>query len=285
MQNSWYRQIKAFLRPERGVSDLIAVGFFLPIALLLFTAAADFTRVPVTKEHLLSTLEDSMYRAESVLGAVSSGQAYLDGATPAGTALCSYVGSGVECSDSYTWTGTQALITEENASSLINKVCDLAKDKYPELHTGFWSLGDASGGEYAFGFGLARVDVDPDDCSYTGITKIDSAQDCSNTAAFFALSNQKVFDYDSIYDKMAAAFDSGGSQSPGAWVIDNDSSANGPYATSPRKCLPSYWMVGIGFARVVHLFGGFFAQDDLVLEYYLRPLNNPAAIQSADLSS
>jgi hypothetical protein len=35
----------------------------------------------------------------------------------------------------------------------------------------------------------------------------------------------------------------------------------------------------------VHLIGGYFAQDDLVLEYYLRPLNNPAAIQSADLSS
>jgi hypothetical protein len=277
------------IKGEQGVSDLVTAGLLLPIALMLIVAAADFTRTPIVRDQLYGALVDASFRVDRRLGDLAAGgetKHFIDTFTPAGNALCSYIHSTNPCSDSYGWTGLQGFITAGSIGSYLGLACDIAVESFNSQQTNFLSIADGNEPEFSFQFYMLRLNLDSTTCVFEDIQLLEMVEDCKNTTGSFnSVVPPTGFSFDIIAEVLRVNFDASSSPSMGGWVIDNDSDVNGPYTSTAPRCLPSYWLVGVGYTKVDHLFKGFFGSSDLVIEYFVRPLNNPAGIQSADLNS
>lgn len=277
------------LKGEHGVSELVTAGLLLPIALLLIVAAADFTRTPIVRDQLYGALVDASFRVDKRLGdfaASGDSQHFIDTFTPAGNVLCSYINSTKPCSDSYGWSGLQGFITADSLAMYLGLACDIAVESFNSQQTNFLSIADGTEPEFSFQFYMLRLNLDSTTCVFEDIQLLQMTEDCKNTTGSFdSVVPPTGFSFDTLAEVLRVNFDASSSPSMGGWIIDNDSAVNGPYTSTVPRCLPSYWLVGVGYTKVDHLFKGFFGSSDLVIEYFVRPLNNPAGIQSADLNS
>lgn len=266
------------IRQQQGFTEMLPLAFLLPVAILLIAGGVDFSRVPIMQERLLTVLEDAAYRSERALLQTGSTD-LLDPIAPAGNVLCSYVASRADgsCVVADDLTGQQGFMTRDIAALLVNQSCTLMSglDEQVSGFLGTWG----SDPHYAAQFAIVRIDYDPQTGAFASSSTIAKSDDtCTPNGLKFSQYSQDVgVTTTELETRIADVFAAKGGGA-GAWYIENDSVLQG-YSTTMKPYLSSYWMLGIAYLHVQHLFPKIFGEYVMVGEYFIRPLNNPAGIQ------
>ncbi|MBX7143556.1 MAG: hypothetical protein K1X79_03820 [Oligoflexia bacterium] len=267
---------------QHGFTEMLPLAFLLPLAVLLLAGVVDFSRAPTMKERLLTVLEDSAFRAERSVTSDYSVD-LMEPIAPAGNILCSYVATDAQgdCSDMSTHSGKQALMTDSIAQLIVDESCKLMGGLDQQIHGFFGTWG--SDARYAAQFAIMRISYDATSGELGSADIIaTSADDCTpNQLSFSDYSADIGVTTESIKDRIKSFVQD---QSPpaGAWYIENDSALQA-YTTTIKPYLSSYWLLGVGYLRVQHLFPKLFGEYAMAAEYFVRPFNNPAAIERGGL--
>lgn len=269
------RLLQRRLLSELGFTEIVPFALLLPIALLLFAAVVDFTRIPLVEERMLTSLQRAAYATESAL-ALAEPTEVVDTYMPAGNVFCGVSGS--DC-DPSAWTGQHAILTDALASKLVHQACVQALNTFADLEQSFLTLNGLSQ-DRAAQFTILKQATDG---SLSIVAKSDD--DCLEDGASFSdYSSSEGLDASVVRTAMEALLQSF-TDSTELWPVPNDSGVNGTYVTGAPANLPSYWLLGIGYAKVSRLVIDTFGEHKVIAQYFIRPLNNPAGIQDISLAS
>lgn len=268
------------LKSEDGALGVIIAAVTLPVAIFLMVAAGDFARMPVSRDIVKKTLISASYGAES--HAFKKPTTILkDDFPPAANSFCGEDKSVTQCLG-LSEQGGGGFLNVGVSKQLADAACELSFSDLQSGGSGLFSfVYNAEANNIGIRFAVIRLNLDPDSGTVSGSTVVASSQNnsCEGSYGTFIGAGQSLSPSGiaAVLEQKYAAL----GQGAGAWFVQDDFDANPRTGWERDPWLPSYWLVGVAYLKVDHFFGGFFGQDTVISDYFIRPFNAPMGIQTS----
>jgi len=268
------------LSEEKGISGLIVAGIVLPIVALIFAALFDLSRKPLAQMALKRILLEASYGMEE--RAIQEGMDSNDGSIPPALNLL-WIASGQK--------GLRSAIDQETGKALVEAACHMAGDRISVGNLSSYAL---SGAAYlSFQFFLIEFGIESSGTGGPGNTEVIERTAVSRASCLREAVRRTdytvigVLPPEEVAQKFLKDFESSARGLGGLWGVvgrshEITSLVPGPETSTPPVpyALPSVWLIGVGRAEITNLFGNFFSQETGIVEYFVRPLEKVAFLQS-----
>lgn len=262
------------IRSESGFTTLMAFAIALPVIVLLASAVFDLSREPETRDRLEQALYDAAYGVDRRLGELF---VTSDRYTPAANNLCSFVDQAdASCEPAPAEPPRSGFLSGAVTSEIVIRACELAHSNLSQQHGIYFNNRDGSD-SYAVQFALL---------------KISNPQDGSSSANVIALSDGNCLSRP-VSDLAAGESDAyGAAQSFGSYIAELSAEPliedYGLYpvigAAGTYSRLPSFWLVGVAYARLDRLLRGEGGVEKVIRAVQVRPLNVPLAFERESIT-